>query len=284
MTIVKRAQALGFCYGVRRAIKWAEEALKREKDVYVIGDLIHNAGEMQRLREKGLRVVDGIEQIPPGACMLVRAHGEDPEVIEKAKNKGIKVIDCTCSRVRRAQETALQLFQQGKKVLIFGDRNHPEVQGILGYIRGEGIVIESAKDTEGLDLREGAGLVCQTTKGGETFFQIASLLRGKIKDLVIHDTSCPEVEKRKEASRRLTKMVDLMIIVGGARSANTLRLKEVCEREGVECHLVERGEEVKEEWLKGKKRIGITAGLSTPLWEIEEVERTILEKQKALSL
>lgn len=181
---LKRAKGLGFCPGVRRAIRIAEEALRSGKKVYVIGDLIHNEGEMERLRRLGLGVARDVEEIPTGSFMLVRAHGSPPELIRRGKMKGIGIIDCTCSRVRKAQLTALKLYKEGRSVIIYGDREHPEVQGILGYIEGQGIVIESEEEAEGLGEMERAGLLCQTTKGGEKFLSLARILGGKIKDFV----------------------------------------------------------------------------------------------------
>ncbi len=272
-----KAKGLGFCPGVRRAIKLAEAALRRYEKVFVIGDLIHNEGEVERLKELGLRIVGTIEEIPEDGCMLIRAHGSPPQLIEKAKEKGIKIIDCTCSRVRRAQMTALKLSKEERYVLIFGDREHPEVQGILSYIKGKGWVIEDEEGALNLPLVDKAGFLCQTTKGGEKFLRIARLLSERIKDFKFEDTSCPEVEKRRTTSQELAKEVEIMVIVGGTRSANTKRLKEACEEMGVKSYLVERADDVKEEWFEEGKKVGITAGLSTPLWEIKEVEEKVRE-------
>lgn len=271
------AKELGFCPGVRRAIRLAEKALKKERDVYVIGDLIHNEGEMQRLRNLGLRTVEDVDNIPKGEYMLVRAHGSPPELLRKAIEKGIKIIDCTCSRVRRAQMTALKLYKEGREVLIFGDKEHPEVKGILGYIQGKGRVIEDEKEALNLPPLKNAGFICQTTKGREKFLTIAKLLDGRVNDFKFEDTSCPEVEKRRKVSQELARRVDIMIIVGGARSANTKRLKEACEEMGVRSYIAEKAEDLQEEWFEKGKKIGITAGLSTPLWEIKAVERKIAE-------
>lgn len=274
---LRRAKGLGFCPGVRRALRLAEEALRENKKVYVIGDLIHNEGEMERLKSLGLRIVEDVEDIPDDGYMLVRAHGSPPELIKKAVEKGIKIIDCTCSRVRKAQLTALKLLREGRAVLIFGDKEHPEVQGILGYINGQGMVIESEEEAIDFPPERKTGLLCQTTKGGDKFLRIASLLASKLVDFKFEDTSCPEVEKRRRASQELAKEVDIMVIVGGKRSANTKRLKEACEEMGVKSYLVERAEDVREEWFGGEERVGITAGLSTPLWEVEEIERKIAD-------
>lgn len=272
---LKRAKGLGFCPGVRRALRLAEEALKEGKKVYVIGDLIHNEGEMQRLIRLGLKRVESVEDIPQDGCMLIRAHGSPPKLVEMAKEKGIEIIDCTCSRVRRAQMTALQLSREGREILIFGDREHPEVKGILGYIKGRGWVIEDEEEAKAFPPRERLGFLCQTTKGREKFLKIVQTLAEKITDFRYEDTSCPEVEKRRMASQELAKEVDIMVIVGGERSANTKRLKSACEEMGVKSYLVERAEDLEEEWFEGGKRVGITAGLSTPLWEIRKVEKKL---------
>jgi len=278
----KLAEGLGFCPGVKRAIRLAEETLKQDKEVYVIGDLIHNEGEMQRLKELGLRIVEDVKDIPGNACMLVRAHGSSPQLLKRAMERGIEIIDCTCSRVRRAQMTAVRLYNEGREILIFGDKEHPEVRGILGYIEEKGWVIENEEEAEALPNKERAGLLCQTTKGGERFLRIAQVLAGKIKDFKFEDTSCPELEKRRIASRELAREVDIMLIVGGTRSANTKRLKEDCEDMGIKSYLVERAEDLKEEWFEKGKRVGITAGLSTPLWEIREVEKQVRKMSGAL--
>lgn len=275
--IYLKAKGLGFCPGVRRAIRMAEKVLESGDKVYVIGDLIHNEGEMQRLKMQGLRVANCVEEIPPDAFLLIRAHGAPPEIIKKAKDKGVRIIDCTCSRVRRAQITALKLFQENRKVFIFGDREHPEVRGILGYIGGAGCVIESEEELENIPVGEKVGLLCQTTKGGDKFRKIAQLLGNRVGDLRFEDTSCPEVEKRRKVSIELAKEVDIMLIVGGVRSANTKRLKEACERLGVRSYLVERAEDLRQEWFEEGKVVGITAGLSTPLWEIREIENKLKE-------
>lgn len=275
-----KAKGLGFCPGVRRAIRLAEKALREDRDVYVIGDLIHNEGEMQRLKNLGLKIVEDVEDIPTGGYMLIRAHGSPPELVNRALEKGIKIIDCTCSRVRRAQMTALKLYREGREILIFGDKEHPEVKGILGYIQGKGRVIENEEEVLSLPQLKNAGFLCQTTKGGEKFIAIAKLLADRVVDFKFEDTSCPEVEKRRKVSQELAREVHIMIIVGGARSANTKRLKEACEGMGVKTYLVEKADDLKEEWFEEGKRVGITAGLSTPLWEVRAVERKISELLK----
>jgi 4-hydroxy-3-methylbut-2-enyl diphosphate reductase len=268
---------LGYCRGVSKALRLAEEALSGTESgpVYALGALIHNPQEMGRLEEKGLSIVNSVEEVDRGT-IIIRAHGVPPEVKQKAEAKGLRVVDGTCVEVTKSQRAARELLEAGRRVLIYGDSRHPEVIGIVGAVGGRAEVLESEDDARKLPPPyDRMGVLCQSTKQPERFQKIVEILRSYGGDLEVRNTICPWVIHRQEKTRELASAVDVMIVVGGKHSSNTRRLVDLCADLHKPVYHVETAEELQPEWFYGAKTVGITSGLSTPIRLAEEVRDAI---------
>lgn len=266
---VELAKDSGFCFGVRRAIKLAENAVENKGIIYSLGPLIHNRQEVERLEKKGIHVIHDLSQIESGT-LIIRSHGVHPEILEKAKEKAIPIIDATCPLVKKVQELTAQLQKEGYEVIVAGERNHPEVMALP-----EVKVIEKAQEAEKLRVKKKIGILSQTTQTIENFSRIVEALVKKTPELKVFNTICGATVERQKSTRNLACRVDLMLVVGGHDSANTKRLMEICKIAGTETYHIETAQEIKSSWLKGKKRIGVTAGASTPNWIINNVMKKL---------
>ena len=278
MTIeVRTASALGFCFGVRRAIDMVEGAAAERGAIDSLGSIVHNPVVAERLKSRGVGIVGGFENVSSGS-VAITAHGAGPEVYARVEAQALDLVDTTCPIVARAQRAARRLVDGGFKVIIFGDEQHPEVRGVLAWTRGEGIVLASADDPVEIPRRKVA-LLSQTTKSEHAFTDFVSrflaLHIDRINEVRIINTTCPETEDRYEAARDLAAEVDLMIVIGGRNSANTGKLAGTCRAAGVETHQVERENELDAAWLEGHRVVGVTAGASTPDESVRAVVRRI---------
>ena len=267
----------GFCFGVDRAMEIAFDAGETQSDeVYTLGPLIHNPQAVGKLNEVGVGLADSIEDVEQGT-IIIRSHGVAPEVIEKAEKKGLQIINATCPFVKKAQEKAKKLKEDGYQVLISGDKNHPEVTGILGFTNEQAIVIEDESDFSKLPNTDKIGVITQTTQSISHLQNLVNYLLPKVKDLKVHNTICTTTSQRQEEAAQLAEQVDLMIVLGGYNSANTNRLAEICRENGVDTHHVETAEELQTDWFTNIKKVGITAGASTPNWIIKEAVKRMEE-------
>src|SRR6056297_422550 len=277
------ADEAGFCFGVKRAIEIVKEAVAgTDKKVYKLGPLIHNPQVVEDLRQKGVHLVDDIEDIDDG-ILIIRTHGVEPEVLERAQKKGLDIIDATCPFVKNAHKYANELVETDYQTFIFGDRNHPEVRGIFGHTKNKGIIIETIDDLKGIDLEDNIGLVAQTTQSYEDYLKIISYLLPKAKELKIFNTICNTTGNRQEAARELAKKVDVMYVIGGHNSANTKRLAEISANTNTPTFHIETVDEINWDKIKKTNKIGITAGASTPDWIIKEVLEIMSEEKKEVN-
>jgi len=271
------ADHAGYCYGVERAFKLVVEAAdKGAGNLYTLGPIIHNPQAVDRLKEeKGVVPVLDLEEIPEGT-VVIRSHGVPPEVIERAKAKGLGVVDCTCPFVKTVQRKAYELVNEGYRLFIVGERSHPEVIGILGHADGDAHVVEDAEDVLALpEVPDRIGVVVQTTQEIERFQRVVSELLPRCRELKVHNTICRATEQRQSAARGLAGRVDLMLVVGGRNSGNTRRLLSVCRNTSARCFHIETAMEIEPGWLEGVEHVGITAGASTPDFIIQEVLRKL---------
>ena len=277
ITIAKNA---GTCFGVDNAIKIAFETLERknEKDIYILGELVHNPAIVEKLSKHGLTSLTDYHDLKEGDCLIIRAHGEKKEVYDYCNKNDIDIIDCTCPFVKKAQAIAEKLEKEGYNVVIVGDAEHPEVRGILAQTK-KGIAIKSPDEVkEKMKPYGKIGILSQTTQRIENFKAIVAEIIGYGKKIKVFNTICSATEKRQNAAKDLCKKVDLMIIIGGKNSSNTKKLYELC-KENVNSYWIQDHSELKEEWLKNIDNVGITAGASTPDFVIDEV----IEKIKGIS-
>ncbi len=275
MKVIVASEA-GYCYGVERALKMVKKALEDGKvPIYTLGPLIHNPQVVNNLSRKGVIPVSSLDEVDKG-YVVIRSHGVPPDVLEKARLKGIKIIDATCPFVKKAQEKASLLSSEGYLVVITGEKRHPEVIGLLGYAGENSLVLENQKDIPFEILkREKIGVVVQTTQSEEKLFEIINKLIPFSGELRVFNTICNATQKRQEAARKLAQEVDVMIIVGGKNSANTSRLYQISKKINPHSFHIETAEEIKKEWFDKAETVGLTAGASTPRYLLSEVERRV---------
>ena len=259
------AKHAGYCWGVVRALRVADEAHARAGGpVHTLGPLIHNATVVEDLRDRGIVAVEDFEMVGAGGTLIVRAHGTTPERIAEAEARGIAVVDGTCPFVKRTQELARQLVEEGYHLVVIGKRDHPETIGIVGHAGGHASIVQYPEDVDQVPRVRRIGVVMQSTQEEKKLAEIVLPLLGRCKDLRIFNTICNEITRRQLATEELAKAVDVMLVVGGRNSANTKSLVTICEEVGVATHHVERPVELRAEWLAGNERVGIAAGASTP--------------------
>ncbi|AEA34008.1 4-hydroxy-3-methylbut-2-enyl diphosphate reductase [Hippea maritima] len=269
---IEIAENAGFCYGVMRAIEIANRALKEYKSLYSFGPIIHNPQVVEEYEKKGLKVIETLDEAD--GPVLIRSHGVPPKVYEDIEKRGLKVIDATCPFVKEAQRYAKQLYDEGYKVVIFGDNEHPEVKAHLGYTNYTASVINSPKTAASIKASR-VGVVCQTTQSVERFGLTIGELAKRIRELKVFNTICDATEKRQEAAKELAKRSDIMIVIGGKNSANTRKLYEICKENSRNAYHIETEIELEKNWFDGIENIGITAGASTPSYIIERVYKAI---------
>jgi len=278
---IKIAQPSGFCFGVKRSIDMVEKAVKDgKKNIQIFGPIVHNPQQIKALEEKGVKMVNNIDEIQPGT-LFIRAHGISPQVHEELKKKNVEIIDATCPFVNVEQNHAKKLHDEGYQVIIIGEKNHPEALGAQGYAPGS-LIIGSVEEAKSLKEVPKIGAVVQTTLEPEEVAKIVAELYHKAKEVRVYNTICQSTKMRQPAAKQLAQEVDLMIVVGGKNSGNTRRLAEVSSRIKTTYH-IETAAELKKEWFKGVKKVGISAGASTPDFIINEVVEAIKKIDKEMS-
>jgi len=261
------AEYLGFCYGVRRAIKIARENADGKSQT--LGSIIHNPQMVERLKSEGVGMVEDLNEVAEGT-IIIRSHGVGPKIYEDIKAKGLKIVDATCPHVKMAQTAARDLAESGYKVVIVGERHHPEVKSILEWTGNRATILETEAEAKDFAQCPKLGIVSQTTVAGEHFKKIVLNLLDKSKDIKILRTICTATDQRQKAAMELAEKVDVMLVVGGRNSANTTKLAKLCESKCTTYH-IETSQEILPEWFFKSNKIGITAGASTPDWIIREV-------------
>jgi 4-hydroxy-3-methylbut-2-en-1-yl diphosphate reductase len=268
---VLKTKNIGFCFGVKRAIKMVLKEVETTKEpVFTIGPIIHNPQMVNILKEKGVVPVKDVFQIKEGVVVF-RTHGIIKEEEEYIRRSGLRVIDTTCPFVKRVRKHAMHLKTLGYKVVIVGDKNHPEVKSVLSYLNNDGIVLQ-----EPLRLDEKkVGVVSQTTLDEDTFVNIVKEIIGGVEELRIYNTICESTEVRQREAVMLSGKVDMMLVVGGKNSANTTKLCKVVQKVQPNIHHIETEDEIEPAWFKGLHTVGITGGASTPDLIIDIVERRV---------
>ena len=270
---VKLASSRGFCFGVEDAIEIAEAAISQygPGKVVALGPVIHNKQVVSKLEQAGLNQSGELETIPSDKAVLIRSHGATPETLQRAKDRGLSIVDATCVLVKRAQNVVRQLHEEGYHVVMIGDPNHPEVIGVISHAPNV-TVIDSDSDLEdALPYKERLGIVAQTTHSPEHVADmIAEILRRPYREVKIVNTLCLEVTRRQEAAVALTREVDVMFVLGGLNSANTREMARLCTEQECSTYHIETWEQLTPDMVRGKCIAGVTAGASTPDWVIDE--------------
>ena len=274
------AKSAGFCFGVRRATQMAFEAAAAHEHICSLGPVIHSPQVVKRLAEQGVEVVTDVEDIPPGS-VIIRSHGVTAEEMNKVQEKNLTIVDTTCPFVKKAQEYAARLSEEGYTVVIVGEVEHPEVQGIVSY-SGDAVVhvVADAKQAVALPRMKKVGIVAQTTQLYENLKDIMDVCLTKSQEIRVFNTICDATSERQNEAREIARSVDLMFVIGGHASANTSRLASICREIQPQTWHIETTDEINPEWFVGVKRVGVTAGASTPRWLIDEVVERVARRGK----
>ena len=257
------AEKCGFCLGVNSAIKLARKTLQDRQDVYSLGPIIHNADMVSELADAGLHTVDSIDQIASGT-VLIRSHGATKAQLEEIHAKHLDVVDATCVLVKRLQKISKELNDSGYKVVIIGDKDHPEVQAIVGFTENVEVIGDKS-DLARLSGHGKLGVICQTTQSPDHFSKmVAEIVKHGFTELKIINTLCREAIKRQDSAVELCRKVDIMFVLGGLHSANTRKLAELCLEYNKKTFHLENWEGLDKSLLSGKITAGVTAGASTP--------------------
>ncbi len=277
---IKKASNIGFCMGVRRAIDIITDVAAKQGGVETLGALVHNQQVLKKLTERGVRIVDDIRDVKSDT-VVISAHGVGPKVTDEIKSRKLKSIDTTCPFVKRAQVAAKKLAGDGFYTVVFGDVGHPEVKGILGWADGKGMATLDACDLEKLpEMPKKLGILSQTTQIPAAFSRfvkdVLDLVLVKDAEIRIIDTICHDIRRRQPDTLKMAKGSDVVFVIGGRNSANTKHLFELCSTVA-DTHQIETAKEIKAVWLKGKQKIGVTAGASTDDETIDEVMARIAD-------
>jgi 4-hydroxy-3-methylbut-2-enyl diphosphate reductase len=265
------ARHAGFCFGVKRALDLVREATQSGPGpIQTLGPLIHNPQVVARLAGEGVRPIADLGEAR-GGTVVIPSHGAGADVAERAQAAGLAVLDATCPLVAEAQTHARRLAEEGYRVVILGDPGHPEVVGLARHAGPDAVVVESEAAALVLPRMARVGLVCQTTQTLDRLRAVASILLEKASELRVFNTICGATAQRQQSALDMAHTVEVVVVVGGRNSANTNRLTQICTDAGVETHHVETPEELDPRWFRGRRRVGVTAGASTPQWLIDGV-------------
>jgi 4-hydroxy-3-methylbut-2-enyl diphosphate reductase len=267
---IEVAEHAGACYGVRRALDIARGHIGDDIPTYTLGPLIHNPQVVSQLEEQGIRAVSSPEDVDAPSTLVIRSHGVTPDVIDRARQRGLSVDDATCPHVARAQQAASRIHADGRCCLVVGEAGHPEVEGIVGHAGDAAIVVGSASEIPE-DLPHDVGVVVQTTQTHAVLDEVVSALQGRDLDVHVEDTICLATQERQRAATELAGNVDVMVVVGGRNSGNTRRLRDLCRERCERTYHIETARELEPAWFDGCARVGVTAGASTPEEQIREV-------------
>jgi 4-hydroxy-3-methylbut-2-enyl diphosphate reductase len=259
---------------VENAISMAEKVLAQQSDVYSLGPIIHNKDVVERLAKAGLKTVNDVNEIRSGT-VFIRSHGASPEQIKRLKKRGLNIVDATCVLVKRLQQIASELGNDGYKVVVVGDKDHPEVQAVVGCA-SDVIVVADESDLHKLPKNSKLGIVCQTTQSLECFCKmICAIGQQGFQEMKVVNTLCKEAIKRQQSAVQLCRQVDIMFVLGSLESANTRTLAELCKKYNSQTFHLRNWKEFDKRELVGKNIAGVTAGASTPDWIIREFVRNL---------
>ncbi|NLV24582.1 MAG: 4-hydroxy-3-methylbut-2-enyl diphosphate reductase [Deltaproteobacteria bacterium] len=266
------AKSAGFCFGVKRATTMALGAASGNGRIYSLGPIIHSPQMVAKLEEKGVRVIDRVDQAGEQGAVIVRSHGVTVGEMERIADRGLGIIDATCPFVKKAQKYAELLDAEGYTLVLVGEREHPEVKGIVSYARrGQVHVVADPEEARKIPAAERIGMVAQTTQSYENLQRIAAICLDKCAELRVFKTICDATAVRQNEAREIAGKVDVMLVIGGYNSANTTRLATICRDIAPRTHHIETAAQIDRHWFTGAETVGVTAGASTPHWIIEEV-------------
>lgn len=276
MAEVVTARHAGACYGVERALRLVDECCGAGAPVvHTVGPLIHNPRVVERLASQGVSAIASVDEAASGSTVVIRSHGVTPQVVDRAHELGLDVVDATCPHVKKAHDAAAALARDGYQVLVVGEAGHPEVEGILARAGREALVVGGVADVRHAVLGKRVGVVVQTTQSQSLLAEVVAELLPRVRDLRVLNTICAATVRRQEAASDLAVRADVMVVVGGKNSGNTRRLAEVCLQHCPSTHHIESPEELESAWFEGASLVGVTAGASTPAEQVDAVVQAI---------
>jgi len=268
------AETSGFCFGVKRAVNIAfQVAQKKRKGVYTLGPIIHNPQVVERLKEKGIVPIEDIKSKKDIKALIIRTHGIPLQLSEEICSPGRDIIDTTCPFVKKAQYYAKLLKEEGYQVVILGEKRHPEVKGLMSYAGKDAVVVDGKTPLP--RLKRKVGIVVQTTQTQGMLKKVLSDAIERAKEIKVYNTICDSTALRLKEAQEMARKVDVMVVVGGKNSANTTQIARLCRSLPILTYHIETSSEIKKGMFKGAKKVGITAGASTPEWIIKEVAERI---------
>ena len=274
MLEIRKAESYGFCFGVKRAIKIAEEL----KDATTIGPLIHNNEEINRLkRDFNVKTVEGFDELGEVKKAIIRTHGIEKQNLEKLKKSDIEIVDATCPYVTNPQKIVEKMSKDGYQIVVFGDEKHPEVKGVRSYSVTPPIVIANVEELENHTIKNKVAIVAQTTKKISEYQKVVDYLTSITREVRVFNTICNATFENQDAVRKLSQEADVMIIIGGKNSSNTKELYKISKENCNDSYHIENESELEKKWFENKNLCGISAGASTPDWIIEKVISKIKE-------
>jgi 4-hydroxy-3-methylbut-2-enyl diphosphate reductase len=277
------ANPRGFCAGVDRAIEIVERAIALHgAPIYVRHEVVHNKFVVNDLRKKGAVFIEELDEVPAGATLIFSAHGVSQAVRRDAESRGLRVFDATCPLVTKVHVEVAKMREQGREIIMIGHKGHPEVQGTMGQSEGGMFLVEGAEDVAALKVRDENNLafVTQTTLSVDDAQVTIDALEKRFPSIVgpKRDDICYATQNRQDAVKTLAKQCDVVIVVGSPNSSNSNRLREVAQNQGVDAYMVDNAGELKDAWVVGKARVGVTAGASAP----EILVQQVIERLKNL--
>ncbi len=274
------AKSAGFCFGVRRALNIALEAVASGRDVCMFGDIVHNEVVVDKMMASGIKKIKRLGN-GRGKTLLIRAHGAGRKTIADAKRAGYVIIDATCPMVKEIHAIAKKLELDKRTVIVIGDKEHDEVRGIIGGLKTRPVIISSRSDIliDRLKKIRRAGIVVQSTQEEERVLAIVGCLRERVKDLIFKNTICNPTRTKQREAKTLSEENDVVIVVGSKSSANTKRLYQIARSLNRRTHWVNSPDEIKPAWFKGAASVGITAGASTP----DEITQEIIKHTRKIA-
>jgi len=269
---INLAKSAGFCFGVKRAIDIAYETVAGNKNVYMLGNIVHNEDVARKLEKAGIKKAHKLG-CGKNKIFLIRAHGASLKVVSTARELGYKIVDATCPMVKEIHKIACNAEQKGHTIIVIGDKKHDEVQGIIGQLKKQAIIIEKAQNIPWPKLKkiDKACIVAQSTQNLEKVIEIIEMLKEHIKDLKFFNTICRPTRLKQQEMKSMPLANDVMIIIGSKTSANTKRLYEISKSLNKRSYWIESKKDIKPAWLNGTNSVGITAGASTPDETTKEV-------------
>ncbi len=277
------AKSAGFCFGVKRAVEMVYQEAEKGGRVFTLGPIIHNEQVVADLEERGVQVLNSPRELKGagGGTVIIRSHGISPEILQQLEEYPVKIVDATCPFVAKIHGIVREKQQEGFQIVIVGNRNHPEVEGIRGWCAGAAIVVESREDAVNCRMDPGKKvcIVSQTTFNYKKFKDIVDIFEKKSYDILVMNTICNATEERQTEAGTIARQSDAMLVIGGKHSSNTQKLYEICRKECANTYFIQTLDDLDLEQFQSFRSVGITAGASTPNNIIKEVQSYVRDEQ-----